>query len=142
MSLFRKSKTEPENIDGILLLEQHKKDLLDDTSFLKAFGKAKIFYSTPYGDHKDGKSRLFALPAPGNTGYLPVFTSLERIKEFYENAGRCAYLVMEGTFLSFLETASKINAKAPVKMGAVIDPGYFGVTVNADMLDTVINIIR
>lgn len=142
MSIFRKGKTEPNNNEGILLLEQHEKGLLDDTSFLKAFGLAKVFYSTPYGDHKDGKSRLFVLPAPDNTGYLPVFSSLERIKEFYENAGRCAYLVMEGTFLSFLETTSKINAEAPVKMGAVIDPGYFGVTVNADLLDTAINIIR
>lgn len=142
MSMFEKKKTEPEFSDGILLLEQHEKGLLDDNSFLKAFGKAKIFYSTPYGDHKDGGGRLFVLPAPDNTGYLPVFTSLEKIKEFYEKAGRCAYLIMEGTFLSFLETASKINAKAPLRMGTVIDPGYFGVTVNADMLDTAISIIR
>jgi hypothetical protein len=49
---------------------------------------------------------------------------------------------MEGTFLSFLETTRKINAEAPVKMGTVIDPGYFGVTVNADMLDTAISMIR
>ncbi len=142
MSIFGKRKTEPENIDGIFLLEQHDKGLLDDTSFLKVFGKAKVFYSTPYGDHKDGNGRLFVLPASDNTGYLPVFSSLERIKEFYENAGRCAYLIMEGTFLSFLETTSKINAGTPVKMGTVIDPGYFGVTVNADMLDTAISIIR
>ena len=142
MSIFSKRKTEPENIDGVFFLEQHEKGLLDDTSFLKAFGKAKVFYSTPYGDHKDGNGRLFVLPALDNTGYLPVFSSLERIKEFYENAGRCAYLTMEGTFLSFLETTSKINAEALVKMGAVIDPGYFGVTVNADMLDAVIHIIR
>lgn len=142
MNFFRKRKTEPENSDGMFLLEQHEKGLLDDTSFLKAFGKAKVFYSTPYGDHKDGKGRLFALPASDNTGYLPVFSSLERIKEFYENAGRCSYLIMEGTFLSFLETTSEINVKAPVKMGAVIDPGYFGVTVNADMLNTAISMIR
>lgn len=142
MSIFRKRKTEPENTDGIFLLEQHEKGLLDDTSFLKAFGKAKVFYSTPYGDHKDGKGRLFVLPASDDTGYLPVFSSLEKIKEFYENAGRCNYMIMEGAFLSFLETTSKINAEAPVKMGAVIDPGYFGVTVNADMLDTAISMIR
>ena len=66
----------------------------DDTSFLKAFGKAKVFYSTPYGDHKDGGRRLFALPDSEDTGYLPVFSSLERIKEFYENASRCAYMIM------------------------------------------------
>ena len=142
MSIFKKKKIEPENNDGIFLLEQHDKGLLDDTSFLKVFGKAKVFYSTPYGDHKDGNGRLFALPASENTGYLPVFSSHERIKEFYENAGRTAYMIMEGSFLSFLETTSKINKKAPVKMGAVIDPGYFGVTVDADMLDTAINMIR
>ena len=142
MSIFRKRKTEPENTDGIFLLEQHEKGLLDDTSFLKTFGKAKVFYSTPYGDHKDGKGRLFVLPSSDDTGYLPVFSSLEKIKEFYENAGRCNYMIMEGTFLSFLETTSKIDAEAPVKMGAVIDPGYFGVTVNADMLDTAISMIR
>jgi hypothetical protein len=142
MSIFKKRKIEPENIDGISLLEQHEKGDLDDTSFLKGFGKAKVYYSTPYGDHKDGDRRLFALPASENTGYLPVFSSLERIKEFYENAGRTAYMIMEGSFLSFLETTSQINAKAPVKMGAVIDPGYFGVTVDAAMLDAAIRIIK
>ena len=142
MSIFKKGTIEPENIDGIFLLEQHEKGILDDTSFLKDFGKAKIFYSTPYGDHKDGSSRLFALPDSETTGYLPVFSSHERLAEFYENAGRCAYLIIEGTFLSFLEVTSSINAKAPVKMGAVIDPGYFGVTVSASMLDAAISLIK
>jgi hypothetical protein len=142
MSIFEKREIEPENIDGILLLEQHEKGVIDDTSFLKGFGKSNVFYSKPYGDHKDGGGRLFALPASENTGYLPVFSSLERIKEFYENAGRTAYMIIEGSFLSFLETTSKINAKAPVKMGAVIDPGYFGVTVDADMLDAAIRMIK
>jgi hypothetical protein len=142
MSIFGKRKQEPENIDVESILEQHEKGLLDDTSFLKVFGKAKVFYSTPFGDHKDGNGRLFALPASDNTGYLPVFSSLDRIKEFYENAGRCGYLIIEGTFLSFLETTSKINSAAPVKMGAVIDPGYYGVTVDSNMLDTAIGMIK
>ncbi len=64
MSIFGKRKTEPENTDGTcsFLLEQHEKGQLDDTSFLKAFGKAKVIYSTPYGDHKDGK-KPFVRPA-------------------------------------------------------------------------------
>lgn len=142
MSIFSKRKTEPENIDGTFLFEQHEKGFLDDTSFLRVFGKAKVFYSTPYGDHKDGSSRLFALPASDNTGYLPVFLSPESIREFCENAGRCAYLIIEGTFLSFLETTGKVNTEAPIKMGAVIDPGYFGVTINADMLDAAISLMK
>ena len=153
MSLFGKSfqkqqKDAPsiqenENIDGISLLDKHEKGLLDDNSFLGSFGKVKLFYSTPFGDHKDGGSRLFVLPEQDNTAYLPVFTSSERLVEFYEKAGRCGYLILEGTFTSFLETTKKINeGKAPIKLGAIIDPGYYGVTVHANMLDTVIDLTK
>jgi len=141
MSFFSKRKTNPKNIDGALLLKQHEEGALDDTSFLKGFGKATVFYSTPYGDHKDGGARLFALPASEDTGYLPVFSSPERLKEFYEYAGRTAYMIIEGSFSGFLETTRQMNEKVPIKMGAVIDPGYFGVTVDANMLDAAIRMI-
>lgn len=128
-----------ENMDGISLLEKHENGLLDDKSFLSLFGKVKVFYSTPFGGHKDGGRRLFVLPAQDKTAYLPVFTSTERVIEFYEKAGRCGFLIMEGSFTSFLETTKKINAgNTPIKFGAVIDPGYYGVTAGANALDTVI----
>ena len=41
-----------DNIDGISLLDKHESGLLDDKSFLSSFGKVKVFYSTPFGDHK------------------------------------------------------------------------------------------
>lgn len=132
-----------ENIDGISLLDKHEKGLLDDKSFLCSYGKVKVFYSTPFGDHNDGSSRLFALPAPDNTAYLPVFTSVERTKEFYNKAGRLGFLIMEDSFTSFLETTKKINeGKTPVKFGAVIDPGYYGVTINANALDVAIEMTK
>ena len=132
-----------EDIDGISLLDKHENGLLDDKSFLRYFGKVKVFYSTPFGDHKDGGSRLFALPAQDKTGYLPVFTSTERAKEFYEKAGRNGFLIMEGSFTSFLETTKNINeGNTPIKLGVVIDPGYYGVTVGADALNTVINMTK
>ena len=93
-----------ENIDGISLLDKHENGLLDDKSFLGSFGKVKVFYSTPFGDYKDGGSRLFALPAQDKTAYLPVFTSTERAMEFYEKAGRIGFLIMENSFVSFLKT--------------------------------------
>lgn len=131
------------NIDGISLLEKHENGLLDDKSFLISFGKVKVFYSTPLGDHKDGGSRLFVLPAQDNTAYLPVFTSTERAMEFYEKAGRLGFLIMENSFTSFLETTKKINeGNTPIKLGAVIDPGYYGVTVSANALDTVIDMTK
>jgi hypothetical protein len=138
-----KQESKSSNVDGISLLEKHKEGLLDDKSFLSSFGKVKIFYSTPFGDHKDGGSRLFILPAKDETAYLPVFTSTERAKEFFEKAGRCAFLIMESTFTSFLETAKNVNAdNIPVKLGAVIDPGYYGITVGANDLDAVINMTK
>ena len=145
MSLFEK-KPEPENISenniGPALLEQHENGALDDANFVKLFGKATVYYSTPLGDHKDGKPRLFALPAGDGTGYLPVFSSLEKMKEFYDRAGRLGYLIITGTFCSFLETVIKTNANAPVKMGAVIDPGSLGITVHNQMLDTAIVMLK
>ena len=132
-----------ENIDGIFLLDKYEKGLLDDNSFLSSFGKVKIFYSTPFGDHKDGGGRLFVLPAQDKTAYLPVFTSTERALEFYEKVGRCGFLIMEGSFTSFLETTKKINeGNTPIKLGAVIDPGYYGITVSANALDTVIDMTK
>lgn len=127
-------------IDGISLLDKHESGLLDDKSFLSSFGKVKVFYSTPFGDHKDGESRLFVLPAQDKTAYLPVFTSIERAMELYEKAGRLGFAIMEGSFASFLETTKMINeGNTPIKLGAVIDPGYYGVTIGANSLDVVID---
>lgn len=132
-----------ENIDGNSLLDKHEKGLLDDKSFLSSFGKVKVFYSTPLGDHEDGSSRLFVLPAQDKSAYLPVFTSTERAMEYYKKAGRLGFLIMENSFTSFLETTRKINeGNTPIKLGAVIDPGYYGITVSANALDTVINMTK
>lgn len=133
-----------ESIDGISLLEKHKNGLLDDRLFLSSFGKVKVFYSTPMGDHKDGGTRLFILPAQDDkTAYLPVFTSTKRAMDFFESVGRTGFLIMEGDFTSFLETTKIVNAgNTPIKLGAVIDPGYYGVTVGADILNTVIDMTK
>ncbi len=52
-------------------------------------------------------------------------------------------MIMEGSFTSFLETTKKTNeGMTPVKFGAVIDPGYYGVTINANALDAVIDMTK
>ena len=63
--------------------------------------------------------------------------------QFYEKAGRRGFLLMKNTFTTFLETTRKINAgNLPIKFGAVIDPGYYGVTVGANVLDAVISMTK
>ena len=71
---------------ALYLLGQHERKEINDAQFLREFGKVRVYHSTPFGDHKDGGSRLFLLPAPNNTAYLPVFTTEERARAFFENA--------------------------------------------------------
>ena len=127
---------------AIELLDKHNKGEINDEVFLKEFGNADVFYSTPFGDHKDGGQRVFLLAGPDNTGYHPVFTSQDRLVEFYQNAGRVGFMMMNGTFVSVLETTKNINGNAPVKMGLIIDPGYYNVTVDVAAFDTVLKIIK
>ena len=139
---FVKSKKERTVANMIELLDQHDRGEINNRIFLKSFGKTQVFYSTPFGNHKDGEQKVFLLPGPDRTGYHPVFSSRERLVEFYEKAGRVGYVIMQASFTSILETTKKSNANAPIKMGIIIDPGYYNVTVNADMLDAVIDMTK
>ncbi|MDR1801940.1 MAG: SseB family protein [Lachnospiraceae bacterium] len=147
MSFFQKkdeaSSGDSQGLDGISLLEKNENGLIDGDAFITAFAEVKVFYSTPFGDHKDGGSRLFLLPGKDGAAYMPVFISEQRIKEFYEKAGRLGFLVMENSFRSVLETTRKINSgNTPVKMGVVIEPGYYGVTIDANMLDAALDLAK
>ena len=147
MLFFKKGKDLPheasEEIDANSLLEKHENGLMDDKSFLTSFRDIGVVYSTPFGDHKDGGHRLFVLPDQERAAFLPVFTTEERAREFYEKVGRCGFLILHSSFLSFLETTRKINeGNPPVKLGAVIDPGYYGVTIGANILSNVIEWIK
>ncbi|WP_288886596.1 hypothetical protein [uncultured Eubacterium sp.] len=103
------------------------------------FWKETIYYSTPFGDHKDGDKRLFLMPGPDNTGYFPVFTTEEDAKVHFELAGRVGYVLMNATFHDVLLTVKQSNeGEAPVKMGVLIDPARFKVTVDVANLDDVI----
>lgn len=139
--MLRKMEKEKES-NAIELLEKHNKGELTDELFLRDFGKAQVFYSTPFGDHKDGGQRVFLLPGPNKTGYHPVFSSQERLMEFYGKAGRVGYVIMKGPFASVVDTTNKSNVKAPIKMGIIIDPMYFDVTVDAGVLDAALNMMR
>lgn len=140
MGLFDKFK-KPEagaGVNAVELLQKHDKGELNDADFLREFGNAKVYYSTPFGDHKDGTQKVFLLQGPNGTGLLPVFSSKERIMEHYEAAGRVAYGIFEGSFSQVLETNIKVNmGNPPVQIGIVVDPGYFNLSVEAAMLTTV-----
>jgi hypothetical protein len=79
----------------------------------------KVYYSTPFGDTKDGKQMLFLLERQG-VRYLPVFRSLESMKEFYERMNRAAYMILEGDVKGVMDTNRSIEQMK--RVGIVIEP--------------------
>lgn len=128
-----------EKLSAVELYEKFNNGEMDASSFLHQFGKEKFFYSTPFGERKDGSNALFVLQGPDSTGYLPIFSNTDRAKEFFEKANRAGYLLMQSTFHEILVTAKKANEKAPVKLGVIVDPGYPGINVDVKNLDSIIN---
>jgi hypothetical protein len=80
---------------------------------------AKVFYSTPFGDTKDGGRKLFLLERE-SVRYMPVFRSVESMKVFYERVDRAAFVVLEGTVKSVMEMNRSIEQMKEV--GIVIEP--------------------
>ncbi|BBZ15097.1 hypothetical protein [Mycobacterium branderi] len=84
-----------------------------------AAGDTKVYYSTPFGDTKDGKQKLFLLGRDGMQ-FFPVFRSRESMIEFYERMNRAGYMILEGDIESVLETNRSIELMKNV--GIVIEP--------------------
>ena len=132
-----------ENDEAQVLLERHEKKELNDTDFLKAFRGVVLYYTTPVGDHKDGGMRLFAIPGPDNTGYMPLFLSEEDMRNYYDQAGRVGYMIMNASFLLIIEAAAQANSgDAPVKLGLMIDPLKYKVTLDVPMIEPVIRLLQ
>jgi hypothetical protein len=78
-----------------------------------------VYYSTPFGDTKDGQKKLFMLGRDGIPFY-PVFYSKESMHVFFERMNRAAYLIIEGTVQAVQDTMRTIE---PLKnAGIVIEP--------------------
>jgi hypothetical protein len=87
----------------------------------KTAANEKVYYSTPFGDTKDGKQKLFLLGRDGaGVQFFPVFRSVESMKEFYERMNRAAYMILEGDVKSVVDTTRSIELMKNV--GIVIEP--------------------
>ncbi len=81
--------------------------------------ETNVYYSTPFGDTKDGGQKLFVLQRDG-VSYFPVFRSLDSMKEFYEQANRAAYVVLHGSVASVMDTMRSIELMKSTRI--VIEP--------------------
>lgn len=80
---------------------------------------AKVFYSTPFGDTRDGRQKLFLLECAG-VRYLPAFWTVESMKAFYERVDRAAFMVLEGSIKSVMQMNRSIEQMKEV--GIMIEP--------------------
>ena len=79
----------------------------------------KVYYSTPYGDTTDGKQKPFLLERDGVV-YVPVFRSVDSMKQFYERAHRAAFVILEGDVKGVMALNSSIEIMR--NAGIVIEP--------------------
>jgi len=97
-----------------------------------------VYSSTPYGDLVGGGSKMFLLckAEDDDTHYLPVFVSLEHMKEFYKD--RNGYLIVEETLKDFLEghdpdlfkkAFNKYHGPSLPRLGALLEPGHCNVEI-------------
>lgn len=78
-----------------------------------------VYYSTPFGDTNDGKQKLFFLQREGVL-LMPVFRSVESMKEFYRESNRAAFAVLQGDVASVRDLIRSIDVLKGA--GIVIEP--------------------
>jgi hypothetical protein len=98
MGLFGKKKQSPEAAD-------------DDVA---------VYYSTPFGDTKDGKQKLFVLGSRSGMTFFPVFYTKESLTDCFERMNRAAYLIIEGNLKAVAESLRSIELMK--NTGIVIEP--------------------
>ena len=126
------------------LLDLQLNKQINDATFLKEFSKLEILYTTPAGDTKDGKKKFFLIPGPEPTAYMPLFLNESEIREFYDKAGRGAFVILKGTIKDVIKVALTQNKedKMNFKFGFMIDPFKYKVTLDAPMLEPILAMIN
>jgi hypothetical protein len=79
-----------------------------------------VYYSTPFGDTKDGKQKLFVLGSRTGVAFFPVFYSKESLTDCFERMNRAPYLIIEGNLKTVAETLRSIELMKNI--GIVIEP--------------------
>ena len=60
------------------------------------------------------------------------------MREYYDNVGRVGFMILQAPFIDVVQTTMKMNSgKAPAKLGVLIDPKEYKVTLDAPMLEPI-----
>ena len=82
---------------------------------------ATVYYSTPFGDDRLGRTQLWVLSNRDNDlQHYPAFTSKAECNRFLASIGRYGFLIIEGDLRTLLDSLDSHEALTP--LGVVIDP--------------------
>ena len=90
-------------------------------AFADLNAEATIYYSTPFGDDRLGRTQLWVLSNRDNDlQHYPAFTSKAECNRFLAAIGRYGFPIIEGDLRTLLDSLDSHELLAP--LGVVIDP--------------------
>ena len=90
-------------------------------AFADLNAEATVYYSTPFGDDRLGRTQLWVLSNRDNDlQHYPAFTSKAACNRFLASIGRYGFPIIEGDLRTLLDSLDSHEALTP--LGVVIDP--------------------
>ena len=90
-------------------------------AFADLNAEATVYYSTPFGDDRAGRTQLWVLSNHDNDlKHYPAFTSKAECNRFLAAIGRYGFPIIEGNLRTLLDSLDSHEALTP--LGVVIDP--------------------
>ena len=90
-------------------------------AFADLNAEATVYYSTPFGDDRLGRTQLWVLSNRDNDlRHYPAFTSKAECNRFLAAIGRYGFPIIEGDLRTLLDSLDSHEALTP--LGVVIDP--------------------
>ena len=105
----------------LLSVEDYLAGKLSPQAFADLNAEATLYYSTPFGDDRVGRTQLWVLSNHDNDlKHYPAFTSKAECNRFLASIGRYGFPIIEGNLRALLDSLD--SHELLVSLGVVIDP--------------------
>ena len=105
----------------LLSVEDYLTGKMSAQVFAELNAEATVYYSTPFGEDRAGRTRLWVLSNHDNDQkHYPAFTSKAECNRFLASIGRYGFPIIEGDLRTLLDSLDSHEALA--SLGVVIDP--------------------
>ena len=105
----------------LISTEEFEAGALTAQAFADLNAEATVYYSTPFGEDREGRTQLWVLSNHDNDlRHYPAFTSKAECNRFLAAIGRYGFPIIEGDLRTLLDSLDSHEALTP--LGVVIDP--------------------